>query len=194
MKSQEPRSTSSCAACKFLKRRCTPNCLFAPYFRGDEPKKFAKVHKVFGASNVSKILNEVAENQREDTVNSLVYEAEVRLQDPVYGCIGAIASLQHKMVELQHDLILARARLASFIDQLPASFLDDPLSMAPFGNIQEPNAGLVDNFGHNSWPLDQFGSLIPLSMIIYIYGTFISVFVWDLKLCNIYLVIKLHFS
>ncbi|EYU20038.1 hypothetical protein MIMGU_mgv1a020995mg [Erythranthe guttata] len=109
---QEPRSSSSCAACKFLKRRCTPNCQFAPYFRSDEPKKFAKVHKVFGASNVSKILNEVAEEQREDTVNSLVYEAEVRLQDPVYGCIGAIASLQHRMVELQHDLLLARARLA----------------------------------------------------------------------------------
>ncbi|PIN21794.1 hypothetical protein CDL12_05502 [Handroanthus impetiginosus] len=118
MKSQEPRSSSSCAACKFLKRRCTPNCQFAPYFRSDEPKKFAKVHKVFGASNVSNILNEVPEDQREDTVNSLVYEAEVRLQDPVYGCIGAIASLQHKMVELQHDLILARARLACYLEQV----------------------------------------------------------------------------
>ncbi|KAL3653460.1 LOB domain-containing protein 21 [Castilleja foliolosa] len=158
MKSQEPRSTSSCAACKFLKRRCTPNCLFAPYFRADEPNKFAKVHKVFGASNVSKILNEVPEDQREDTVNSLVYEAEVRLQDPVYGCIGAIASLQHKMVELQHDLILARARLATYIEQMPGSFMDDRLNMAPFGdNIQGPSAGLVGEFGHDSWPLDQFG-------------------------------------
>ncbi|KAI3470908.1 hypothetical protein Pfo_027571 [Paulownia fortunei] len=124
MKSQEPRSSSSCAACKFLKRRCTTNCQFAPYFRSDEPKKFAKVHKVFGASNVSKILNEVAEDQREDTVNSLVYEAEVRLRDPVYGCIGAIALLQHKMVELQHDLILARARLASYVSHHPSSFFE----------------------------------------------------------------------
>lgn len=109
----KPRSSSSCAACKLLKRRCIPNCIFAPYFRSDEPKKFAKVHKVFGASNVSKILNEVAEEQREDTVNSLAYEAEARLKDPVYGCIGAIAMLQRKMVELQNDLALARARLAA---------------------------------------------------------------------------------
>ncbi|XP_041993634.1 LOB domain-containing protein 21-like isoform X2 [Salvia splendens] len=128
MKSQEPRSSSSCAACKFLKRRCTPNCQFAPYFRSDEPKKFAKVHKVFGASNVSKILNEVPEEHREDAVNSLVFEAEVRLQDPVYGCIGAIASLQHKMVELQHDLFLARSRLACFLDH-PTLPLDH---FAPF--------------------------------------------------------------
>ncbi|KAL6131636.1 hypothetical protein ACLB2K_070010 [Fragaria x ananassa] len=109
-----PRSSSSCAACKLLKRRCGPTCIFAPHFRSDEPLKFAKVHKVFGASNVSKILSEVPEEQREDTVSSLAYEAEVRLRDPVYGCIGAIAMLQGKMVELQHDLAIARARLSSY--------------------------------------------------------------------------------
>ncbi|KAG8390126.1 hypothetical protein BUALT_Bualt01G0051100 [Buddleja alternifolia] len=136
MRSHEPRSSSSCAACKFLKRKCTPKCQFAPYFRSEEPKKFAKVHKVFGASNVSKILNEVPEDQRDDTVNSLVYEAEVRLRDPIYGCIGAIASLHQKMVELQYDLILARTRLASYVDL----YLDDRGStmMAPI-EIPEAN-------------------------------------------------------
>ncbi|KAL3834822.1 hypothetical protein ACJIZ3_009558 [Penstemon smallii] len=156
MKNQEPRSISSCAACKFLKRKCTPNCQFAPYFRADEPKKFAKVHKVFGASNVSKILNEVPENQREDTVNSLVYEAEVRLCDPVYGCIGAIASLQHKMVELQHDLILAQARLACYVENQP-SYLDDNINIiAPNTDFQEPSNGLVESLNYNSMPFDQF--------------------------------------
>ncbi|KAE8646568.1 LOB domain-containing protein 21 [Cucumis sativus] len=117
----ETRSSSSCAACKLLKRRCIPTCIFAPYFRSDEPKKFAKVHKVFGASNVSKILTEVPEEQREDTVNSLAYEAEARLRDPVYGCIGAIALLQTKMVELQHDLALAKARLARYANNNTSS-------------------------------------------------------------------------
>ena len=63
---------------------------------------------------MSKILVEVPEEQREDTVNSLAYEAEARLRDPVYGCIGAIALLQRRMVELQHDLAVARARLARY--------------------------------------------------------------------------------
>ncbi|KAM1020269.1 hypothetical protein ACFX13_042262 [Malus domestica] len=112
--SHEPRSSSSCAACKTLKRRCSPTCIFAPYFHSDDPKKFAQVHKVFGASNVSKILTEVPEDQREDTVNSLAYEAEARLRDPVYGCIGAISMLQRKMIQLQHDLAVARARLACY--------------------------------------------------------------------------------
>ncbi|KAI4306855.1 hypothetical protein L6164_030099 [Bauhinia variegata] len=139
MKGYEPRSSSSCAACKFLKRRCIPNCIFAPYFRSDECKKFAKVHKVFGASNVSKILIEVPEEQREDTVNSLAYEAEARLRDPVYGCIGAIALLQRKMVELQHDLAIAKARLArcataSAAAATPSStdILNSHVSLAPF--------------------------------------------------------------
>ncbi|CAI9774025.1 unnamed protein product [Fraxinus pennsylvanica] len=137
---QEPRSGSSCAACKLLKRRCTPTCQFAPYFRSDEPNKFAKVHKVFGASNVSKILNEVPEEQREDAVSSLVYEADVRLMDPVYGCIGAIASLQKKMVELQHDLIIARARLAYYVDQT-VLFSDDGVNMCPVTDMVEDFSG-----------------------------------------------------
>lgn len=47
-------------------------------------------------------------------MNSLAYEAEARLRDPVYGCIGAIALLQRKMIELQQDLAVARARLARY--------------------------------------------------------------------------------
>ncbi|KAF8396959.1 hypothetical protein HHK36_018596 [Tetracentron sinense] len=128
MKGHESRSTSSCAACKLLKRRCSSNCIFAPYFRSDEPSKFARVHKVFGASNVSKILTEVPVEWREDAVNSLAYEAEARLRDPVYGCIGAIALLQRKMDELQHDLAIARAHLARYT-AIPPLLCNDHFSL-----------------------------------------------------------------
>lgn len=49
-------AASPCAACKLLRRRCAQDCVFAPYFPADEPHKFASVHKVFGASNVNKML------------------------------------------------------------------------------------------------------------------------------------------
>ncbi|KAI5081737.1 hypothetical protein GOP47_0001480 [Adiantum capillus-veneris] len=45
-----------CAACKLLRRRCAQECPFAPYFSPHEPHKFACVHKIYGASNVSKML------------------------------------------------------------------------------------------------------------------------------------------
>jgi hypothetical protein len=49
-------SSAPCASCKLLRRRCTQECVFAPYFPPEDPHKFAIVHKVFGASNVSKML------------------------------------------------------------------------------------------------------------------------------------------
>ncbi|XP_022134199.1 LOB domain-containing protein 25-like [Momordica charantia] len=97
-------SNSPCAACKFLRRKCLAECIFAPYFPPEEPTKFTNVHKIFGASNVSKILNEVQPHQREDAVNSLAYEAEARMKDPVYGCVGAISVLQRHVLRLQKEL------------------------------------------------------------------------------------------
>ncbi|KAJ8426061.1 hypothetical protein Cgig2_011278 [Carnegiea gigantea] len=100
-----------CAACKLLRRRCAEECPFCPYFSPHEPHKFAAVHKVFGASNVSKMLMEVPESQRADAANSLVYEANVRLRDPVYGCMGAISALQQQVQTLQAELHAVRAEI-----------------------------------------------------------------------------------
>lgn len=107
-------SSSPCAACKFLRRKCQPECVFAPYFPPDQPQKFANVHKVFGASNVTKLLNELHPHQREDAVNSLAYEADMRLRDPVYGCVGVISLLQHQLRQLQVDLSCARSELSKY--------------------------------------------------------------------------------
>ncbi|XP_039113993.1 LOB domain-containing protein 15 [Dioscorea cayenensis subsp. rotundata] len=100
-----------CAACKLLRRRCAQECPFSPYFSPHEPQKFASVHKVFGASNVSKMLMEVPEPQRADAANSLVYEANVRLRDPVYGCMGAILALQQQVQALEAELNAVRTEI-----------------------------------------------------------------------------------
>ncbi|XP_073311101.1 protein LATERAL ORGAN BOUNDARIES-like [Primulina huaijiensis] len=125
-----------CAACKFLRRKCLPGCMFAPYFPPEEPQKFANVHKIFGASNVTKLLNEVLPHQREDAVNSLAYEAEARVRDPVYGCVGAIAFLQKKVDRLQKELDSANAdliRLACSQNNLPAT--PQPRTAAPIPRL-----------------------------------------------------------
>lgn len=144
---------SPCASCKLLRRRCAKDCIFAPYFPSDDPQKFAIVHKVFGASNVSKmlqvsvtvlcfplfiiitsplfssvfpcfpcfvtfvlccmmmIIQELPIQQRADAVSSLVYEANARVRDPVYGCVGAISYLQNQVSELQMQLAVAQAEI-----------------------------------------------------------------------------------
>lgn len=45
-----------CAACKYLRRRCPKDCIFSPYFPPNNPHRFASVHRIFGASNVGKML------------------------------------------------------------------------------------------------------------------------------------------
>nr|WKV35342.1 lateral organ boundaries domain protein 5 [Ipomoea batatas]GMD61795.1 LOB domain-containing protein 4-like [Ipomoea batatas] len=102
-------AASPCAACKLLRRRCAKDCVFAPYFPADEPHKFASVHKVFGASNVNKLLQDLPEHQRGDAVSSMVYEANARMRDPVYGCVGAISSLQQQVDALQTQLAITQA-------------------------------------------------------------------------------------
>ncbi|CAN6333445.1 unnamed protein product [Urochloa humidicola] len=102
---------SPCASCKLLRRRCTKDCIFAPFFPADDPHKFAIVHKVFGASNVSKMLQELPVQQRGDAVSSLVYEANARMRDPVYGCVGAISFLQNQVSQLQMQLAVAQAEI-----------------------------------------------------------------------------------
>ncbi|KAL5700238.1 LOB domain-containing protein 12 [Ranunculus cassubicifolius] len=102
---------SPCASCKLLRRRCAKDCIFAPYFPSDDPHKFAIVHKVFGASNVSKMLQELPVHQRGDAVSSLVYEANARVRDPVYGCVGAISYLQNQVSQLQMQLAVAQAEI-----------------------------------------------------------------------------------
>jgi hypothetical protein len=47
-------------------------------------------------------------------VNSLAYEADMRLRDPVYGCVGVISILQHNLRQLQQDLARAKYELSKY--------------------------------------------------------------------------------
>ncbi|AQK38954.1 uncharacterized protein LOC100501207 [Zea mays] len=116
--SSSSRSRSPCASCRMLRQQCTQECVFAPYFPAEEPHKFAIVHKVFGGSNVFKLLQELPAHQRGDAVSSMVYEANVRTRDPVYGCVGAISVLQQQISQLQMQFSMARAEILTLQQQM----------------------------------------------------------------------------
>ncbi|XP_009588230.1 LOB domain-containing protein 1-like [Nicotiana tomentosiformis] len=112
-----PVILTPCAACKILRRRCVDKCVLAPYFPPTEPLKFTIAHRVFGASNIIKMLQELPEDQRTDAVNSMVYEANARIRDPVYGCAGAICQLQKQISELQAELAKAQVEMLNVQSQ-----------------------------------------------------------------------------
>lgn len=57
------------------------------------------------------MFQDLPESQRADAVSSMVYEANARLRDPVYGCAGAICNLQKQVTELQSQLAKAQAEI-----------------------------------------------------------------------------------
>lgn len=56
-------------------------------------------------------LQEIPAEHRGDAVSSLVYEVNARVRDPIYGCVGAITSLQRQVESLQTQLALAQAEM-----------------------------------------------------------------------------------
>ncbi|KAL1196972.1 LOB domain-containing protein 33 [Cardamine amara subsp. amara] len=105
---------SSCGACKFLRRKCNRECIFSPYFSYEQASShFAAVHKVFGASNVSKHLLHLPLHQRAAAAITISYEALSRMGDPVYGCVSHIFALHQQVANLQEEVEFLGSQLAN---------------------------------------------------------------------------------
>ncbi|KAK7396424.1 hypothetical protein VNO78_17423 [Psophocarpus tetragonolobus] len=118
-------SGSPCGACKFLRRKCVRGCVFAPYFCHEQgATHFAAIHKVFGASNVSKLLAHLPVSDRCEAAVTISYEAQARLQDPIYGCVAHIFALQQQVVNLQARLAYLREQAGQIY--LNASATENP--------------------------------------------------------------------
>ncbi|XP_050226830.1 LOB domain-containing protein 24-like [Mercurialis annua] len=110
-----------CAACKYLRRRCPSDCIFSPYFPSNNPQRFAYIHKIYGASNVGKLLQQLPDELRELAADSLYYEAKCRTEDPVYGCVGVISQLYQQIHNSETELARTRAEI-----QVLASLAQQP--------------------------------------------------------------------
>ncbi|KAL6536839.1 hypothetical protein OROHE_012423 [Orobanche hederae] len=85
---QRANNTSACASCKHQCKKCTDKCTLAPFFPVERTREFQAVHKVFGVSNITKIITSLREEDRKVAVDSLVWEALGRQKDPVLGLFG----------------------------------------------------------------------------------------------------------
>ncbi|KAJ1269224.1 hypothetical protein BS78_07G194200 [Paspalum vaginatum] len=119
-----------CAACRYLRRRCAPDCALAPYFPASQPRRYADVHAVFGTSNVTRVLQSLPVQERGRAADTMATEAHWRVQDPVYGCTGIIHRLQQEIRAVQHELATTRAQLAMLAHGAPAA-QPPPLLLPP---------------------------------------------------------------
>ncbi|KAK3002971.1 hypothetical protein RJ639_018993 [Escallonia herrerae] len=88
-----------CAACKYPRRRCASDCIFSPYFTPNNPQRFACVHRIYGASNIGKMLQQLPIHRRAEAADCLCYEAQCRMKD-------------REIHDAQSQLAIAQAEIA----------------------------------------------------------------------------------
>ncbi|KAL9375872.1 hypothetical protein Peur_032751 [Populus x canadensis] len=144
--------TGNQASCKYLRRRCPSDCIFSPYFPSNNPRRFACLHRIHGASNVAKMLQQLPAHLRAEAANSLYYEAQCRTQDPVYGCVGIISLLHQQIHSVESQLAKTRAEIASVLDSLaqePAQIQENE-EEASFNNFLLEQDNAADHFNHST--------------------------------------------
>ncbi|XP_059451005.1 LOB domain-containing protein 2 [Corylus avellana] len=114
----------ACAACKHQRKRCTEGCILAPYFPAHRSREFQAVHKLFGVSNVTKIVKSLKEDDRKMAVDSLVWEASCRQKDPVLGPYGEYR-------KVSEELNMFRGQNQNQLMQLPGQWGSIGYKMAP---------------------------------------------------------------
>lgn len=105
-------STQACAACKYQRRKCAPDCILAPYFPHDRQRQFLNAHKLFGVSNITKIIKNLSPNDKDIAMRTIIFQSDARATDPVGGCFSIIRHLQRQLDYHQAELDLVNHHLA----------------------------------------------------------------------------------
>ncbi|KAL8140760.1 hypothetical protein V2J09_006781 [Rumex salicifolius] len=133
-------TSQACAACKYQRRKCTSDCQLAPYFPPDKPKIFLHAHKLFGVSNILKILKQLDPSLKPEAMSSIIYESNVRAKFPELGCVAVMQHYMHQIRHCQEEITrvrslieLAQSQAQAQQPQIQPNSLDDQLQlgMAP---------------------------------------------------------------
>lgn len=103
MAAKKEETQQACAACKHQRKKCKKEtCVLAPFFPASKTKEFEAVHKVYGVCNLQRMIQAVdTREERFILVDSLIWEANCRLRDPVHGCSADYKRLQAEKNKLQ---------------------------------------------------------------------------------------------
>ncbi|GMI93712.1 LOB domain-containing protein 22 [Hibiscus trionum] len=105
-------TTQACAACKYQRRKCAPDCILAPYFPHDRQRQFQNAHKLFGVSNITKIIKNLSPPEKDIAMRTIMFQSDARANDPVGGCYRIIQELQRQIEYSQAELDLVYHQLA----------------------------------------------------------------------------------
>lgn len=105
-------NTQACAACKYQRRKCAPDCILAPYFPHDRQRQFLNAHKLFGVSNITKIIKKLDQPDKDTAMHTIIFQSDVRANDPVGGCYRIIREYQRQIEFYKAELDIVLHQLA----------------------------------------------------------------------------------
>jgi hypothetical protein len=109
----------ACAACKHQRKKCSENCILAPYFPSNRSKEFKAAHKVFGVSNITKLVRNAQEVDRRRVVDSLIWEAINRQKDPINGSYGEYIKVCNEYKKIFEELKMFREHQNQLLQMPP---------------------------------------------------------------------------
>ncbi|KAI9079237.1 hypothetical protein K1719_038842 [Acacia pycnantha] len=107
----------ACAACKYQRKKCAPDCILAPYFPHDRQRQFLNAHRLFGVRNITRTIENLNEIPRGEAMKTIMYQSDMRAADPVGGCYRLVKELMAQIQYLEAELMLVRQQLAVFRGQ-----------------------------------------------------------------------------
>ncbi|XP_058211490.1 LOB domain-containing protein 2 [Rhododendron vialii] len=129
----------ACASCKHQRKKCSEKCVLAPYFPAGKNREFQAVHKLFGVSNVTKMLKSLNDPEdRRRASDTLVWEAFCRERDPVLGPYGEYR-------KAYEELKLYRSQYGPIQVQAPGSMMYKPAPNMMGWNNNNNNNGISNN-------------------------------------------------
>ncbi|XP_039842735.1 LOB domain-containing protein 4-like [Panicum virgatum] len=105
---------AACAACKYQRRRCTPDCPLAEFFPHDRPRVFRNAHRLFGVSNILKTLDRAGPEKRREAMHCIIYESQAWDIYPASGCVPIIHDLQQRIRQAELDLRRVYAAIQAY--------------------------------------------------------------------------------
>ncbi|XP_071714384.1 LOB domain-containing protein 27 [Rutidosis leptorrhynchoides] len=136
-------TSQACAACKYQRKRCTPECALAPHFRPEQTEIFKNAHKLFGVKNILQTLKQIDPSQKTEAMRSIIYEANMRERFPVHGCLGIICELQHHIRQAEKELYAVLSQLEFYKQRRQQEITLSPMDSPESQQLQSSNQGLI---------------------------------------------------
>ncbi|XP_027767524.1 LOB domain-containing protein 24-like [Solanum pennellii] len=138
-----------CAACKYQNKRCDENCPFAPFFPSNKVDEFDKVIRLFSIDFLKDMLNSVTANEEKaKMVETLILEAKIRSENPVYGSIAVTEKLNLEIEKTQKELDLIQKTIAFYKELGGRSSLNkknEEISTSGKQSLQDVKKARVDS-------------------------------------------------